>query len=368
MCAPVAASAVLRKMNIFEFDPLIVQKWPESGCESVANCPVCGCTERTILHAGLTDRIFRAAPGSWCLHCCRGCGAAFLDPRPDRATIGLAYSTYYTHCVNNAPIVRRVGTVRALLHDWLNDYLNTRYGLSRLPARKGGRLLIPLMPMLRGAADADCRHLGLPPLNGGDLLDVGCGNGRFLLLAREMGWRAEGIDFDEQAVCVARAKGLNVRHGGIELLDGVRDRYDVITLSHVIEHVHDPVDLLVRIHRLLKPGGYLWLETPNLQSLGYRKYGRNWRGLEPPRHLVLFTPESLRLALQKAGFSKISTQFRGLVLYSIFAASEAIASNGEVLTASRAGRPKVSDLLAELYEWIVPRRREFLTIQAVKGE
>lgn len=297
---------------------------------------------------------------------CDGCGSAYLDPRPDRATIGIAYSDYYTHCVQGASAVRRIGVIKTLLHDWLNGYLNSRYGLVRRPAHAMGCLLIPLLPPLRAAADAECRHLPRPPIDGGALLDVGCGNGQFLAVAREMGWNAEGIDFDEQAVRAARANGLEVRHGGIELLQGVRERYDVITLSHVIEHVHDPLDLLVRIHLLLKPGGRLWLETPNLESVGHGLYGPHWRGLEPPRHLVLFTSTSLRSVLRRAGFSHISQKFRGLALYSVFAASEAIERGENVLTASRKGRPKVSDVLAEVYEMIVPRRREFLTFLVKK--
>ncbi|WP_128106522.1 class I SAM-dependent methyltransferase [Azoarcus sp. DN11] len=355
-----------RRPIIAAVDPSDVAEWPESECEAVERCPVCGFGQRALLHAGLTDRIFRVAPGRWNMYRCGGCGAAYLAPRPDRATIGRAYSNYYTHCAQNVPTVRRIGAIRTLLHDWLNGYLNSRYGLARHPARAAGRLLIPLLPPLRAAADAECRHLARPPAGGGALLDVGCGNGRFLAVAREMGWRAEGIDFDEQAVRAARAEGLQVRHGGIELFDDVRERYDVITASHVIEHVHDPVDMLVRIHRLLKPGGRLWLETPNLASLGHRLYGPNWRGLEPPRHLVLFTPDSLRAALRKAGFSRISQELRGLVLYSIFAASEAIGRDEDVLTASRKGRPKMSDVLAEACEMLAPGQREFLTFRAVK--
>lgn len=349
-------------------DLAVSGEWPEGGLEEVGVCPVCASPRRSLLHEGLTDRAFCVAPGRWSLASCEACGVAYLDPRPTRQTIGRAYSAYYTHSSDDAPVIRRLGWLRSVLHDWLNGYVNGRYGLRRLPARRLGRLAIPLLVPLRGAADAECRHLPRPPAGGGALLDIGCGNGRFLVLAQQMGWNAEGLDPDAQAVATALQQGLRVRQGGVELLDEERERYDVVTLSHVIEHVHDPVGLLERIHRLLKPGGILWLETPNLASLGHRRFGRDWRGLEPPRHLVLFTPASLRHALRAAGFARISQHFRGLVLYSIFAASEAIARNDNVSTASRKGRPKVSDVFAEAYEMIVPGRREFLTFVAEKHQ
>lgn len=340
--------------------------WPVDGLESVSRCPVCDNTQRSVLHAGLTDLVFRAAPGQWTLYQCAVCRSAYLDPRPTPDTISLAYTTYYTHDSEEHPTIRRIGRVRTWLHDALNGYMNARYGLARKPATAVGRWLIPLIPTLRAAADVECRHL-LPPQTGpGRLLDVGCGNGRFVQLAHEMGWHAEGIDFDEQAVATGHKRHLRVRHGGIELLVNAQETYDVITLSHVIEHVHDPKGLLQKLHELLKPGGTLWIETPNLDSLGHRRYGANWRGLEPPRHLVLFNQGSLRRVLRDTGFQSVSQHWRGLVLYSVFAASEAIARNSEVTKASRQGKPQLSDVIAELYEMLVPRRREFLTVVAHK--
>jgi 2-polyprenyl-3-methyl-5-hydroxy-6-metoxy-1,4-benzoquinol methylase len=90
--------------------------------------------------------------------------------------------------------------------------------------------------------------------------------------------------------------------GGIDALDGQAAIFDVITLSHVIEHVHDVGGTLRACHRLLKPGGRLWLETPNVAALGHKVFGVNWRGLEAPRHLVLFSAPALKQLLQDAGF------------------------------------------------------------------
>jgi len=140
-------------------------------------------------------------------------------------------------------------------------------------------------------------------------LDVGCGDGSFLRVATRCGWCAIGLDPDVNAVASCRSNALAVLHGGIELFDAMENRFDVITLNHVIEHVPDPVELLRSCYRLLKPGGQLWLQTPNIDSLGIRRYGRHWRGLEPPRHLVLFNPASLRLALHHARFQRFDRRF-----------------------------------------------------------
>jgi 2-polyprenyl-3-methyl-5-hydroxy-6-metoxy-1,4-benzoquinol methylase len=78
--------------------------------------------------------------------------------------------------------------------------------------------------------------------------------------------------------------------------------FDVITMSHVIEHVHDPVALLKECHRILKPGGSLIAVTPNANAYGHHRFRSNWMPLEPPRHLHLFSPPTLRQIARLAGF------------------------------------------------------------------
>jgi len=273
------------------------QPWPQIDLEAVAHCPVCNGTERSLLYKGLADRVFCVADGMWDLYRCTQCASGYLDPRPTSGSIGRAYEGYYTHDAEDHPIVRRKGRIRSLVHDLVNGYQNRRYGLKRSPALSMGRWLLPLLPSLRTAADAECRHLPPRPAGGGRLLDVGCGNGGFLMLAKQAGWQVEGLDFDAGAVQAARSRGLDVHHGGIEVLEGRSTCYDVITLCHVIEHVHNPIATLRRLHALLKPGGVLWLDTPNLSSLGAVRFGPHWRGLEVPRHLVLFSPSSMEMAL-----------------------------------------------------------------------
>lgn len=140
------------------------------------------------------------------------------------------------------------------------------------------------------------------------MLDVGCGNGDLLARMRRRGLSVEGVDVDGAALEQARRKhGLTVHLGRLEDIRFPDDSFDIVTMNHVIEHVHDPVLLLQECLRILKPGGRLSVATPNLDGLGHRRFGRNWRGLEPPRHLHLFTRKSLGECAAKAGIRSFET-------------------------------------------------------------
>lgn len=103
----------------------------------------------------------------------------------------------------------------------------------------------------------------------------------------------------------ALTKGLNVRLGGLAEQHYGDGTFDAIVMSHVLEHVHDPVQLLKECHRVLKKGGKLILITPNTYSFGHRIFKENWRGLEPPRHLNLFNSQSANKLLKLACFNMI---------------------------------------------------------------
>lgn len=279
--------------------------WPEEELERVKQCPVCGSSDREVMHEGLVDQVFFCAPGQWTLHRCQKCSSGYLDPRPSRDSIGLAYQQYYTHgSADERKSASDLNGIHRLRRKIANGYRNVRYGTNYQPASTFSSWMFYLVPSYKRILDREMRHLPkLPP--DGKLLDIGCGDGGFLKRAEEAGWKAKGIDPDPQAVEVAQNSGLDVKQGGVEILENERELYDVITLSHVIEHAHDPRAMLVACHRLLKSDGILWIETPNLNSIGHKRYGQSWRGLEPPRHLVLFSFESMKHALHVNGFRDI---------------------------------------------------------------
>lgn len=287
--------------------------WPSDELEYVPRCPVCESTDRQLLHDNLVDNVFFVAAGRWQMYRCIQCRSAYLDPRPDAASIGKAYETYYTHAASG----EQAGFARADKRHQLkarlsNGYVNDRYGTAQQPASAWGIRLSRFLPRRRQKLDAAFRYLP-KPRPGQRLLDIGCGNGDFLVNARDAGWEVEGIDPDPKAVATAAQRGFDVRLGSVESLAELSDCFDAITLSHVLEHVHRPPEVVLSIARLLKPGGVLYVDTPNIESHGATLWGSNWRGLETPRHLVLFNLDALIGLLETSGFNNISVKRRTTV-------------------------------------------------------
>lgn len=278
--------------------------WPLKGLHVVGRCPVCGSSNREHLYAGLTDRVFECAPGRWELYRCQGCESGYLDPRPTASTIHLAYETYYTHQLPVASSPARSSGLRRFVCSLANGYRNDRYGSNLEPANPFGRYVVGFLPRYRKRIDHGMRYL--PPIReGGSLLDVGFGNGAFLLDAKRAGWEVAGADPDPVSVVNGRHLKLDVRQGGIEAFIDPPKAFDVITLSHVIEHVHDPVGTLKMAYDLLKHGGLLYVETPNMKAYGHDHFREHWRGLEIPRHLVIFNWASMTKTLRSVGFNEI---------------------------------------------------------------
>lgn len=288
--------------------------WPADGIESVDTCPLCNSQRRTLLYDNLSDRLF-GAPGKWSLHRCDDCGLGYLAPRPNRPTIGLAYANYITH----SPAVKqkRSGILGHLRECIRNGYLNRRYGYQLHPARNWGYWAMYLLPApIRWEQDQHARHLPPPRPHCGELLDIGCGNGEFLLNARAAGWTVVGLEPDEQAASIGQQHDLEIHCATFDSADLPSGRFDVITSNQVIEHVHDPHAFVKKIHQWLKPGGTVWIGTPNLDSLIHAHFGINYGNLHPPQHLLMFTPSTLRTLFERNGFTSIEFRRRGFHDYS----------------------------------------------------
>ena len=230
-------------------------------------CKLCGCSS-IVLYDALQDRMVGSS-GEWRLLRCANaaCALAWLDPAPNPAQLAAAYANYYTHAFieSNSPLRR--------LYDRLRDgYLSFRF-------------------------------MWLTATPGGKVLEVGCGNGNLLKNLQRLGWQVQGVEPDRNAAKIAESRGLPVRCGELAEQDFPPHSFDAIVMSHVIEHIADPIAFLQACRRLIKPGGRLIMLTPNMNAIGHRWFGRDWLHLDPPRHLNLFTQESLAAACTLAGFS-----------------------------------------------------------------
>jgi 2-polyprenyl-3-methyl-5-hydroxy-6-metoxy-1,4-benzoquinol methylase len=354
-------------MKTFE-NSVGVSEWPADGLEKVEACPICGAGGRSSLHVGLEDDVFRCAPGKWNMWQCTKCYSAFLDPRPTPEAIGMAYQSYYTH---SAGEVRRefqsLGLFRRIRRVVSNGYANWRYASKRQPSSMLGVPLAYCLPPLKSVVDRAFRHLPHKPNPHPSLLDVGCGNGEFLEVAVESGWKGVGVDPDPKAVAKAKELGLEVYQGGVEVFQDKQTFFDFISLSHVIEHVHSPPELLKVCFDLIRPGGTLWIETPNIKSFGHSIYGQSWRGIETPRHLAIFNRTSLVHALKQVGFKSVKGCLQPSECVSMFQKSHAIKEGkSPYAPALISSQLRVFATFFTLAGAILPSRREFLTISARK--
>jgi len=144
----------------------------------------------------------------------------------------------------------------------------------------------------------------------GLLLDIGAGTGMFMKWAKESGFEVEGLELSRDAAEYGSKEwGLAIRQGDLHETVFPPSRYDVVTLSHVFEHLHEPLTAARKLYEITKPGGLLVVAVPNFESLQARVFGKRWYHLDVPRHLFHYTPRSLRAFIERAGFKIIGLSF-----------------------------------------------------------
>lgn len=299
----------------------------------VYDCPkcfLCG-SDGEALYEGLKDRLFNV-PGIWNSRKCgnANCGLVWLDPMPREDQIHKAYVTYYTH-QNEEKTGRRKGG--RSIHERL-------LGLHKklLKAYAGGK-----------AASENHYLMYLRGVSPGRLLEVGCGSGKRLARLEALGWQVEGQEVDEKAYAAAKQKyNFPIHLGDLKSLSLESGTFDTIVLNHVIEHVHQPIELLTEARRLLKPGGSLVVITPNAESQEHLLFKQNWFSLDPPRHLHIFTPRALSMLARDCGFSKYETWTAGVNSDYVVASSIKIQTQGD-MKASEDRIAKLKRIIAGIY-------------------
>ncbi|RPH80239.1 MAG: class I SAM-dependent methyltransferase [Nitrospiraceae bacterium] len=273
--------------------------------EEAAHCLLCGTPGKTLFR-GLHDRLY-LVEGEFGFARCSTCGLVWESPRPTIDDIPKCYpDDYEPHeggTQGEAPIRPASGVrdvLRALILSEIFGY--TRFKRDEWWASVGGRVL-GQVPVLQNRARYGRDELCPPFVEGGTLLDIGCGAGGYLSAMKALGWTVLGVDPSPQAARIARENyEVPVKVGTLETA-GLSDRsIAVVTMVHAIEHVLDPLAHLRQCHRVLQDGGRLILTTPNIAGLMSRLFKEDWMALEPPRHLWLFTPNTLRTCVERAGF------------------------------------------------------------------
>jgi 2-polyprenyl-3-methyl-5-hydroxy-6-metoxy-1,4-benzoquinol methylase len=264
------------------------------------SCLLCGSADTEYLVTGY-DRM-RPTAKDYEYSRCRSCGLVFLDPLPQAEEIPSFYHEEYSPHQHPSPAPKSEKLFNRLATRWL-------YGVASTSRPRALRAAFRLLSgrIMKGTHE---------PYGANRLLDVGCGAGELLAHYQRLGWSACGIDFSARACGACRQRGLEVYEGTIFDAPLSGRQFDLILMSHVIEHLLDPVAVLARAADLLAPRGKVILETPNIRGIGFSLYGSCWFPLEAPRHIFLFDPQTIRLLGRKAGLRplKVATESRPRML------------------------------------------------------
>ena len=224
---------------------------------------------------------------------CRRCAQVFLHPLPDEEEIRALFASLYTSGDGSVPE--------------LKDYY--RYCFDDEPGN-------PLVQQYEAWLDK-IERVHAP----GRVLDIGCGTGLFLSVARRRGWQPFGVDESREATDHARRHfGLDPWVGEFDSFAARGERFDVVTGWDVIEHARDPVALLATVRRCLAPGALVCLSTPNQRSMldlvaGFLYRASGGRVIGPlekfyiEQHFLYFTPDTLRDCLARAGLALAQLDF-----------------------------------------------------------
>jgi len=218
---------------------------------------------------------------------CETCGVFFLNPMPTIEYLNTAYpQDYYAYA---APVAS-----------------------SRNSREKQLRQLIRRALCFTSGWTGDPRFE-----KPGNMLDIGCGAGHFLMEMREKGWTVQGVEPDATAAARGSLAGLAISAGTLHDAKFPPESFDYVRSNHSFEHIHNPRAVLREIRRIIRPDGRLFLGVPNVAGLMPRVWGTYWWYLGAPVHTFGYTPSSLGRLLSEERFEveevKYNSTFAGII-------------------------------------------------------
>lgn len=273
--------------------------------ELVNECPLCRSRESNFLFWNV-DRLHHL-PGRFALIQCAGCGLARLSPRPKKEHLGFYYpeEDYYSYQSNEDDPSNQIASRKLIggLRDRIRYSVLESLGYAVPELNAWQKLFQPLfVKFLKEQATFGWNDRLPRFVQGGKALEVGCGSGYALKVLKSLGWQVNGIEMSRKASQSAKELyDIDVFCGEIADAPFDRESFDYVHLSHVIEHLTDPVEELKNIAVFMKPGAIIYIEAPNIESYGQHKSGRHWLHWDSPRHLFGFSPETIGKTVEKSG-------------------------------------------------------------------
>jgi 2-polyprenyl-3-methyl-5-hydroxy-6-metoxy-1,4-benzoquinol methylase len=229
--------------------------------EKLSSCPLCG---KSIFSPFLKSTDFFLTKEEFMIVSCSNCGMKFVNPRPDEKEIGKYYEST----------------------DYMSHDTGKKTGLNFLYRRARNFSLKKKFKIIEEYA------------KGKKLLDFGCGTGEFIFFCKQNGFNVKGIEPGERPRSFARNKYQLEVHEETYLSHLTHQEFDIITLWHVLEHVHLLNERMKKIAEIMNPDGTLIIAVPNCNSWDAHYYGKFWAAYDLPRHLYHFSPETMKILAQ----------------------------------------------------------------------
>ena len=233
-----------------------------------SQCPICSSPKIAL---SLSAKDFTVTKENFPIWKCKDCSLQFTQDVPEQSAIGKYYQSeaYISHSDT------KEGIINKLYHSVRKFTLSNKRKLIFSQTKK----------------------------QKGNILDVGCGTGAFLNTMKETGWSITGLEPDEQAAQNAKSLYNIDTQSSDQLFNLPANSFDAITMWHVLEHVHQLQEYIAQLKKLLTKNGVLFIAVPNYTSHDAAHYKESWAAYDVPRHLYHFSPESMKVLIEKHGMN-----------------------------------------------------------------